>query len=81
MQPFKTFRLGGDLTKVYDPANEKGKGLLKPAGEPACWRLGQHGVPDTPPSLASQLLQGIVAVLNAIHPSDFRGGFGGAVGP
>ncbi|MHC8325016.1 mannuronate-specific alginate lyase [Pseudomonas sp. LB1P83] len=26
MQPFKTFRLGGDLTKVYDPANEKGKG-------------------------------------------------------
>ena len=24
MQPFKTFRLGGDLTKVYDPANEKG---------------------------------------------------------
>ena len=25
MQPFKTFRLGGDLTKVYDPANEKGK--------------------------------------------------------
>ncbi|MDO9323095.1 MAG: mannuronate-specific alginate lyase, partial [Pseudomonas sp.] len=26
MQPFKTFRLGGDLTKVYDPAHEKGKG-------------------------------------------------------
>jgi poly(beta-D-mannuronate) lyase len=26
MQPFKTFRLGGDLTKVYDPASEKGKG-------------------------------------------------------
>ena len=26
MQPFKTFRLGGDLTRVYDPANEKGKG-------------------------------------------------------
>ncbi|MFK3791148.1 mannuronate-specific alginate lyase [Pseudomonas piscis] len=25
MQPFKTFRLGGDLTKVYDPAFEKGK--------------------------------------------------------
>ena len=24
MQPFKTFRLGGDLTKVYDPAHEKG---------------------------------------------------------
>jgi poly(beta-D-mannuronate) lyase len=24
MQPFKTFRLGGDLTKVFDPANEKG---------------------------------------------------------
>lgn len=24
MQPFKSFRLGGDLTKVYDPANEKG---------------------------------------------------------
>ncbi|MDP3846837.1 MAG: mannuronate-specific alginate lyase [Pseudomonas sp.] len=26
MQPFKTFRLGGDLTKVYDPAHDKGKG-------------------------------------------------------
>ena len=25
MQPFKTFRLGGDLTKVYDPAHDKGK--------------------------------------------------------
>lgn len=25
MQPFKTFRLGGDLTRVYDPAHEKGK--------------------------------------------------------
>jgi poly(beta-D-mannuronate) lyase len=24
MQPFKTFRLGGDLTKVYDPSHEKG---------------------------------------------------------
>jgi poly(beta-D-mannuronate) lyase len=24
MQPFKTFRLGGDLTKVYDPTHEKG---------------------------------------------------------
>lgn len=24
MQPFKTFRLGGDLTRVYDPAHEKG---------------------------------------------------------
>lgn len=23
MQPFKTFRLGGDLTRVYDPTNEK----------------------------------------------------------
>ena len=23
-QPFKTFRLGGDLTKVYDPSHEKG---------------------------------------------------------
>ena len=23
MQPFKSFRLGGDLTKVYDPANDK----------------------------------------------------------
>ncbi|MFZ3184879.1 MAG: mannuronate-specific alginate lyase [Pseudomonas sp.] len=26
MQPFKTFRLGGDLTKVYDPAHDKDKG-------------------------------------------------------
>ena len=26
MQPFKTFRLGGDLTRVYDPAGEKDKG-------------------------------------------------------
>ena len=26
MQPFKTFRLGGDLTRVYDPSHEKGKG-------------------------------------------------------
>ncbi len=25
MQPFKTFRLGGDLTKVYDPSHEKGE--------------------------------------------------------
>ena len=25
MQPFKTFRLGGDLTRVYDPQAEKGK--------------------------------------------------------
>ena len=25
MQPFKTFRLGGDLTKVYDPAHDKGR--------------------------------------------------------
>ncbi len=25
MQPFKTFRLGGDLTKVYDPSWEKGE--------------------------------------------------------
>ncbi|MBX8610332.1 mannuronate-specific alginate lyase [Pseudomonas cichorii] len=24
MQPFKTFRLGGDLTKVYDPSHDKG---------------------------------------------------------
>ncbi|KFE50324.1 mannuronate-specific alginate lyase [Pseudomonas syringae] len=24
MQPFKTFRLGGDLTKVFDPSHEKG---------------------------------------------------------
>ncbi|WP_397449685.1 mannuronate-specific alginate lyase [Pseudomonas sp. NA-150] len=24
MEPFKTFRLGGDLTRVYDPAHEKG---------------------------------------------------------
>ncbi|MBN6774731.1 mannuronate-specific alginate lyase [Pseudomonas granadensis] len=24
MQPFKTFRLGGDLTRVYDPSHEKG---------------------------------------------------------
>ena len=24
MQPFKSFRLGGDVTKVYDPAHEKG---------------------------------------------------------
>ncbi|RON01994.1 poly(beta-D-mannuronate) lyase [Pseudomonas brassicacearum] len=24
MQPFKSFRLGGDLTKVYDPSHEKG---------------------------------------------------------
>lgn len=24
MQPFKSFRLGGDLTRVYDPGNEKG---------------------------------------------------------
>lgn len=26
MQPFKTFRLGGDVTRVYDPEHEKGKG-------------------------------------------------------
>lgn len=25
-QPYKTFRLGGDLTRVFDPANDKGKG-------------------------------------------------------
>ncbi len=25
MQPFKSFRLGGDLTRVYDPAHEKSK--------------------------------------------------------